>query len=208
MIYFKIIYKKIEMNNMNKSEMFWWLVKNIFIDGPVAVYQRIYKIMALVGRSGCWVLKLAIMGLWRSFWWVVGALLRARGVKPVSAPVERYMQDSKSSVSEHALTDESDVSGVSESDESGVSKHSLSGTSKQWRRMQDGQRRMPDRQRRMQDGQQDRQYRTYDGQRRPQNGRQSLAPRRVTVETPQDAVRLLNSHKGPRRLEVTVRKHN
>lgn len=100
------------MNNMNKSEMFWWIVKNIFVHGPVAVYQRIYKIMALVGRNGCWVLKLANMGLWRSFWWVVGALLRARGVKPVSAPVERYIQDSKSGVSEHALTDESDVSDV------------------------------------------------------------------------------------------------
>ena len=206
---------------MNKNEMLW-VVRNIFVDGPVAVYQRIYKIMALVGRSGCWVLKLAIMGLWRSFWWVVGALLRARGVKPVSAPVDCYIQDSKSGVSEHALTDESDVSDVSGVSESGVSKHSLSGTSTQWRRNQDGQRRTQDRQRRMQDGQrrmqdgqrrmpdrqQDRQYRTYDGQRRPQNGRQSLAPRRVTVETPQDAVRLLNSHKGSRRLEVTVRKHN
>ena len=73
---------------MNMVARCWEIVKNMIVNGPAVVLRVVWRIAELAAASGVWVVRMAGLVFWRSFWWAIGACLRARGVKPVAKKQE------------------------------------------------------------------------------------------------------------------------
>jgi len=57
----------------------WKLIKNIIKSAPGMLLRTVWKVAVGCCNSGVWVVKMAGVVMWRSFWWSVGACLRRGG---------------------------------------------------------------------------------------------------------------------------------
>ena len=212
------------MKNMLKR--FWDFVQNMIRHGPVAVLRVLWKLILACGRAGMWIARMTGLMIWRSFWWTVGSILRARGVKAVEAKTDRRItMDSDESSSDESSCSTSSMSSASSGTGRKVrntmhQRTARSGamvgaaikntvTGEEWGYITGETR---DRMAwKLNTGKvvrkDSKKWKCVDTVKRnfPQRSFVDTAPRKVTVGSAEEAVSMLRKHKGGRPIEITVR---